>query len=330
MDTLSLYYFSEAAKDLHFTKTANRLYISQQTLSNHIMRLETEFGVKLFNRKPHLSITYAGENLLSFAEKINRESSNLKDLISDIEEENTGALTFGASNLRMTTLLPDILPAFSKTYPNVELRIIDGYSEQLENSILCGDLDLAVALPKEKNDALNVTPLMQDQIYLCIKDSLLEKYFGKDADKVKEQAYKQLDLKVFSEVPFCIINNRLGDKFEKCYKEADFKPKIYGSFSYIRISENISFTGQAATFTTHMSLHNLRGTVPDDVHFFPIYYQGKLYKEQVNLICHKERYLCKYYKYFSRLVIDYYKQLEALPVEQLVTTGLEGFSDNLH
>ena len=40
MDTVSLIYFSEAAKDLNFTKTAQRLFISQQTLSNHIARLE--------------------------------------------------------------------------------------------------------------------------------------------------------------------------------------------------------------------------------------------------------------------------------------------------
>ena len=46
MDTLSLYYFSELAKDLHITRTANRLFISQQTLSNHIMRLEEYYGVK--------------------------------------------------------------------------------------------------------------------------------------------------------------------------------------------------------------------------------------------------------------------------------------------
>ena len=54
MDTLSLYYFSELAKDLHITRTANRLFISQQTLSNHIMRLEEYYGVKLLNRKPSL------------------------------------------------------------------------------------------------------------------------------------------------------------------------------------------------------------------------------------------------------------------------------------
>ena len=54
MDITSLYYFTEVAKDLHITRTANRLYISQQTLSNHIQRLEEHFGAQLLNRKPHL------------------------------------------------------------------------------------------------------------------------------------------------------------------------------------------------------------------------------------------------------------------------------------
>ena len=56
MDIISLYYFKEVAKDLHITKTANRLYISQQTLSNHIQRLEEYFGAQLLNRKPKLSL----------------------------------------------------------------------------------------------------------------------------------------------------------------------------------------------------------------------------------------------------------------------------------
>ena len=40
MNLISLYYFSELAKDLHMTQTANRLFISQQTLSNYIKRLK--------------------------------------------------------------------------------------------------------------------------------------------------------------------------------------------------------------------------------------------------------------------------------------------------
>ena len=54
MELNSLYYFSELAKDLNMTRTAQRLYISQQTLSNHIARLEDYYGTRLFNRKPSL------------------------------------------------------------------------------------------------------------------------------------------------------------------------------------------------------------------------------------------------------------------------------------
>ena len=57
MDLISLHYFQELSKDLNMTKTAERLYISQQTLSNHIQRLEQYYNAPLFYRKPSLSLT---------------------------------------------------------------------------------------------------------------------------------------------------------------------------------------------------------------------------------------------------------------------------------
>ena len=50
MNLLSLYYFVELAKELHVTNTAQKLYISQQNLSQHIQRLEQYYGVPLFHR----------------------------------------------------------------------------------------------------------------------------------------------------------------------------------------------------------------------------------------------------------------------------------------
>ena len=61
MDLTSLYYFQELSKDLNMTRTAQRLYISQQTLSNHIQRLEQYYGVQLLYRKPALALTCAGD-----------------------------------------------------------------------------------------------------------------------------------------------------------------------------------------------------------------------------------------------------------------------------
>ena len=70
MDLKSFYYFKEVTVDMNITKTANRLYMSQQTLSNHILRLEKHFGVPLLYRKPSLSLTYAGELVLNFANMV--------------------------------------------------------------------------------------------------------------------------------------------------------------------------------------------------------------------------------------------------------------------
>lgn len=86
MELISLYYSTELAKDLHMTRTAERLFISQQTLSNHIARLESYYGATLFYRKPRLMLTPAGEYVLSSANTILKEESNLKDILFDVEQ----------------------------------------------------------------------------------------------------------------------------------------------------------------------------------------------------------------------------------------------------
>ena len=60
---LNLEYFLVAAEELNFTKAAKKLFISQQSLSNHISNMEKEFDVILFNRTTPLTLTYAGQAL---------------------------------------------------------------------------------------------------------------------------------------------------------------------------------------------------------------------------------------------------------------------------
>ena len=63
MNFTSLRYFLEVVAEGSVTKAAQKLYISQQSLSEHIARLESEYGVKLFERTPRLHLTYAGFRL---------------------------------------------------------------------------------------------------------------------------------------------------------------------------------------------------------------------------------------------------------------------------
>ncbi len=94
---LNLEYFLVAAEELNFTRAARKLYISQQSLSNHISNLEKEFDVILFNRTSPLTLTYAGRALKTRA----RELLDLRDEtykeISDIKDFSTGQLSIGVS-----------------------------------------------------------------------------------------------------------------------------------------------------------------------------------------------------------------------------------------
>ena len=60
MNLLNLEYFLIAAEELNFTRAAKRLHIAQQSLSNHIAKLEDHFGTPLFDRNPPMSLTPAG------------------------------------------------------------------------------------------------------------------------------------------------------------------------------------------------------------------------------------------------------------------------------
>jgi len=143
MDLVSLYYFQELSKDLNMTRTAQRLYISQQTLSNHIHRLEQHYGCPLLYRKPTLSLTCAGEFVLSFAQVVGKEERNLEDILSDIEQQERGTLKLGAGTMRGAWILSQLLPDFHRRYPLVEARFSDALSTQLEAMVSNGELDFA-------------------------------------------------------------------------------------------------------------------------------------------------------------------------------------------
>lgn len=146
MDLISLYYFQELSKDLNMTRTAQRLYISQQTLSNHIHRLEQHYGCPLLYRKPTLSLTCAGEFVLSFAQVVRKEERNLEDILSDIEQQERGTLKLGAGSQRGAWILSHLLPDFHRRYPLVQVRFSDGLSTHLETLVSNGELDFAVVL----------------------------------------------------------------------------------------------------------------------------------------------------------------------------------------
>ena len=144
MNFQNLKYFLLVAEELNITRAAERLYISQQSLSNHISNMERELDVKLFTRSPKLSLTYAGELLVDTATQILDLHTQYLTKVGDISRHYMGVLRLGISHTCGLALLPEILPRFRAEFPMVEFSLFEGNSNQLEDELSHGRIDLIV------------------------------------------------------------------------------------------------------------------------------------------------------------------------------------------
>ena len=144
MNFLNLQYFCTAAEELSFTKAAKRLFISQQSLSSHISRLEEEFGVVLFNRTQPVTLTEAGECLYRDSRILLDQKKQTEKALQDIRDFRRGELTIGASTSRGAIMLADILPDFHREFPQVQLHLVEGTTKQINRALYEGRADLNI------------------------------------------------------------------------------------------------------------------------------------------------------------------------------------------
>lgn len=309
----SLYYFTEVAKDLHITRTAERLYMSQQTLSNHIARLEHYYGAQLLERKPKLTLTYAGELLLSFAEHVTRQNANLLDRIAEIRQEQRGRVRIAASALRVDSCLPSILAQYSREYPGVEVRVCNAATGRAVDLVVEDEADVAITLQVD-DPRLVSRKVISDQVFLCVSHALLRERYGEEAERIRRDAEKGALLSDFSRLPFCILDNQLGASIRACFEEVGVEPIVHIVSPLIMTGTLVGIQGLAAFFSTRASLLNYPGFMPDDIDIFPLIHKGEPLRRDVFVTYRADKYLSGYLRRFIELIEEFFRITEATPV----------------
>lgn len=309
MDLTTLNYFYELSKDMNMTKTAQRLFISQQTLSNHILRLEEDCGVKLFRRKPSLALTYAGEQVLTFAAKVLKEQKDLTDILNEVNNDRRGLLRIGGSSFRLNSCLPQLLPAFNREYPEVEIRIIDNKSENLERMVLNSELDYAIVLTMNSNNPQLISQhLFSDRVYLAVSDGLLRQYYpGEEAEKLMQYSRLGAHLSDFSRLPYCLPTNRMGDAIRRTFIEEGVTPDVRVTTTYMRPCAWTGYRGMMASFVCDIILRSFDYALPPDVHLFPVLSRSVPLTQELFLIHNASLYPSRYVLRFSELMQEIYR-----------------------
>ena len=167
MDEFRLRVFVTAARTLSFSKCAAVLNITQPAVSRHIGELEARYGMPLFSRGTSgVTLTKAGELLLSHAERLLSAYQKMDYDMDLLSQTSQGRLSIGASTTIAMYLLPPVLAAFMERSGGVEVSMLSGNSENVEQWLRDGMVDIGFVENASRRPWLHYKPLMADELVL--------------------------------------------------------------------------------------------------------------------------------------------------------------------
>ena len=167
MNTESLTTFLILAEERSVTKTAQRLFLVQSTVSSRIQELEKELGQQLFERKPKsMTLTPAGHRLIPLARKM---AALEKELRAEAEprESDRWKLSAGISDSIYYGYVETFLPEFLYRYPDISLSLTSKSSTDMLNMLRDNTLDVCVSLLPGSDPALESVLLSEEDLVLA-------------------------------------------------------------------------------------------------------------------------------------------------------------------
>lgn len=225
MNFLNLKYFLVLAEELNFTQSAERLHISQQSLSAHIIRLEKECGLQLFNREPPLCLTPAGEEFAKSANIILKEKESLEKKLTELLNFQQGSITIGVPISRSTILMPKVLARFHEEYPEVKVRLIEGSSNEIFKELSKGDADVILGFQPEESERLESKRIYMETTKIIVPNKILDTMPNKEELIASKQP---LPLSTFAECPFVALHEGTltGSVLYRIAEEENFVPNV--------------------------------------------------------------------------------------------------------
>ena len=146
LDVYNLVVFYFVASEKSVTAAAEKLFLSQPTVTYHIKSLEKSVGAKLLEiKKKKLFLTHAGEGLFKYSEQIYQQLINAERFVEDLKEASLRvgiALTFSSS-------LSSTAARFREFYPNVKLIVENAPSFKVIEDVLDSQLDLGIVVSRD-------------------------------------------------------------------------------------------------------------------------------------------------------------------------------------
>jgi len=172
MELRHLRYFVALAETLSFTRAADRVHVTQSTLSHQIRQLEDEVGQPLFDRiGKKVVTTEAGELFLASATRALKEVDHGIALLRSGAHGLTGQVRIGATYTFNIGLIPECVALFLARHPTVRVKVEELPAEKISERLHAGELDLGIAYRPDDPTGLWFEPLYNEEMVLVVSDA---------------------------------------------------------------------------------------------------------------------------------------------------------------
>lgn len=234
-------------KESNFTKAAQELYISQPYLTQLIKRIEKALGVKIIERdKPPYTLTPAGLVYYHYLESVAYDKHQLQRNLASYIHPGKQIIRIGILESLGTYLLPEILPAFLKTNPEVKIQLVEALPRESEKRLLNGDIDCYLGqTPEAIDSSLDVVVSGGEKYYVVISPASPYYQEGKfilqpDELKLKEVLQEPLVLSA----PGSAIRHQVD-----------------GLFQRLKLQANIVMESKSVITATNLAVHGIGLTI---------------------------------------------------------------------
>jgi DNA-binding transcriptional LysR family regulator len=216
MDFDQLETFLAVARDLSFSRAAEKRFRTQPAISSQIRSLEEEVGAKLFDRSGgKVALTAAGKVFQKYVEESLEERRAIINSLQEMERVPRGEIVVGANEATCLHILPEVFASFKKQYPDVGITIHRAERAKILELIVDNTVDFGVVSMPVTDNRFTVVAIHRDELVVIAAP-------GHPLGKARE-------VRIAEVVKYPLLLPKLGrtrDTIDALFHERNLKPNV--------------------------------------------------------------------------------------------------------
>ena len=287
-------YIYSVYEERSFSRAAQKLHISQSSLSITVRRAEKKIGTQIFSRSTMpITLTDFGEKYIEAVKVIHTLQNDLDEYVLQLGSKIKGRVAIGASSFFSTHLLSNAILEFRRTYPDVRIELFDNVMPILEKRLDSSFIDLIISNTKKDEQYYDNILLFPDYLYLMISPELCPanisyKQRAEFKDIGKKVPTQGITLEKFGNVPFLLLHtgNNLRYCADMIMEEAKIHPPIVLEVDETMTLYPMTKSGMGAAIVGSYVISKLGA--PSDALFFPLKSKIARRGTYINILKHKQ------------------------------------------